>query len=116
MDSAIKKIIIEVGGVELSLTPEDAKKLHAALSDLFPSVKAEREYVPYPIYPIQPVMPSPWWKTTTGGTFGVSDVSISLLNTGNPNGTACTDGGDHPDYGFSVASVFGLDESSSKPV
>lgn len=50
----IKKISVKVGEKLLSLEVEEAKKLHAALAELFAkdAVKVEKEYIywPYPAY------------------------------------------------------------------
>ena len=62
----IKKIVIDIDGKEISLTPEQSQKLLTALTDLL-SVKKEiikeKEYVPYPIYPYYPPYHyRPYWK------------------------------------------------------
>jgi hypothetical protein len=46
----IKRIILEVDGKEIKLTPKQAKALKAALLDLWPEPVAV-PYVPYPVYP-----------------------------------------------------------------
>lgn len=65
--SNIKKIVIEVGGVELSLSPEDAKTLKQALDELFPT-KSHVQYIPSPY----PVYPRPWrWYEYGGGVLSL---------------------------------------------
>lgn len=56
--SNVKKIVIEVGGVELSLSPEDAKTLRNALNELYPP-KEKIQFVPSP-YPVYPARPYYW--------------------------------------------------------
>ena len=80
--SNIKRIVLEVGGVELSLSPEDAKTLQAALNELFPTRK-EIQYVPY----LQPVHPRPYWYTYASG------VRLMSANPAGAIGTATTSGG-----------------------
>jgi hypothetical protein len=88
--SNIKKIVIEVGGVELSLSPEDAKTLRDALNELFPTPARQLQFVPYSV-PV-PVHPRPWrwyeadWRvrllSTTGnmgGPLGLNSSSINQL-------------------------------------
>ncbi len=50
----LKKIVLDVEGKEIVLTPEQAKKLHEALDELF-GMKEKKEYVPYPYNPY------PWY-------------------------------------------------------
>jgi len=85
MGSAIKKIVIEVGGVELSLSPEDAKTLRDALNELYPVVK--EQYIPY-----WPYTPSPW-RITWGvpeyiPQYTITDRGTSAVNTGLNTSTA----------------------------
>jgi hypothetical protein len=91
----VKRIVIEVGGAELSLSPEDAKKLQAALNELFPKAR-EVQYVPSPY----PVYPRTWWywsaPCSMDGTAS-SSVSVSglqLLNSSlsTSHGISITDG------------------------
>lgn len=44
----IKKLVLEIGGKEMTVSVEDAKKLHEALSELFGKTKSETVY--WPIY------------------------------------------------------------------
>ena len=62
----IKKIVLDIEGKEISLTPEQAQKLLVVLTDLIGGKKEtikEKEYVPYPIYPYDPPYRPyrPWW-------------------------------------------------------
>ncbi len=63
----IKKIIIEVGNVEISLSKEQAIELKKDLNDLLEPAPI------YPYYPfIAPTIDLDWWKrpvTSTGLTF-----------------------------------------------
>lgn len=72
--SSIKKIVLEVGGVELSLTPEDAKTLQAALNELFQ--KKEIQYVPSP-YPTVTVTPRPWRWYEYGPVYSLLSTTTS---------------------------------------
>ena len=69
----IKRIVIEMGGKEVELSIDDARKLLAALKDVF-NEQPQKEYVPYPQpYPqpyISPLRPYtyPWGTITWGGT------------------------------------------------
>lgn len=56
MEKIIKKIVLDIDGKEISLTPEQAQKLNNALNDMFGSktVVKEKEYIPYrPYWPIR---------------------------------------------------------------
>jgi hypothetical protein len=60
MSAEITKIIIKIGTVEVSMSPEEAKDLQRTLNNLL----GETKY--YPWYP--PVyVPSVWTTGTTGG-------------------------------------------------
>jgi len=88
----VAKIVIEVGGAELSLSVEDAKTLQAALNELLAQPATPpivlRQYVP------TPWQPSPYWYYTSGGTSTTSpgstvycatnlnNSSVKLLNAG----------------------------------
>lgn len=64
----IKKIVLNIEGKEISLTPEQAQKLLVALTDLLgvkKEVIKEKEYVPYPVYPSYPYRPYWHWDTYT---------------------------------------------------
>lgn len=89
MDNIIKKIELEIDGVGIVLTPEQAKKLHKALGELMgikaaPIVVKEKEYVP--VYD-PPYRPRPWtiWSGTTDKTYTVSGVGMTYTS---HNGTA----------------------------
>lgn len=60
--SVIKKIVLEIGGKEISLKPEEAKELSRELEKLLSEPKTT--YVPYyPYYPTYPV-----WSGMGAGT------------------------------------------------
>ena len=89
--SNIKRIVIEVGGVELSLSPEDAKTLKQALDELFPA-KSHIQYVPAP-YPVY--TPRPWhWHEYVPGvrllstTASMSDGDNGVTTTLNLGGSS----------------------------
>lgn len=76
--SSIKKIVLEVGGVDLSLSPEDAKTLQSALNELFPiPAKQEIRFYPAP----QPIQIRPWYWYEYGGS------AIQLYSAGNSGTT-----------------------------
>lgn len=61
MSNPIKKIVIEVGGVELALSPEDAKKLHKALDEIYGRSAVQFIPQPYPVpTPVDPFYRRPW--------------------------------------------------------
>jgi hypothetical protein len=77
----IKSVEIELDGITIKVTPEQALKLYDALGELLgknvaPVVIKEKEYIPMPYpapTPIWPRRPIIWeyqqpWYTTTGGT------------------------------------------------
>jgi hypothetical protein len=64
MEKMIKKIVIDIDGKEISLSPDQAQRLCAALMDLT-GVKTQKEYVPY--YPY-----APWRPYWTWGTYQTS--------------------------------------------
>ena len=74
----IKKIIIEVGGKEIELTPKQAKKLYDELGELYSKGK---EYVPYwRWYPSYPYTSSYWIDDGTATftiTTGDANTDIS---------------------------------------
>ena len=56
-------IILTIGGVSVSLTPDELKKLHEFLHDTF----GKYDYITYPYpYPYYPT--GPWTTTTTFDT------------------------------------------------
>jgi hypothetical protein len=84
MNEIIKRIELDIDGVGITLTPEQARKLHAALAELL-GVKAEKEYVPMPYQiapytPPQPLMPTPFSPyTITCGTQTWNDVGTAHI-------------------------------------
>lgn len=47
MKDIIKKIIINIGGKDVDVTPKQAKDLYEALGELIGAQKVVKEYVPY---------------------------------------------------------------------
>ena len=96
MDKAIKKIVLDLGGKEVTLTPEQAKNLKTALDDLFGKeiVKEihHHDYQPYhwywdhvPYYqqpqrfiPTDPI----WCSSSSGMTMQCLDSGSTLKLTG----------------------------------
>ena len=79
--SVVKKIVLEIGGKELSLTPEDARGLVKALEELLGAKKTE--YVPtYIPTPYVPYSPYPHWCVTSSSTtesLSCGDVTTSKI-------------------------------------
>lgn len=92
-DAVIKKFVLELGGKEISLTPEQAKKLYEGLSELFEKkviVEERHHYHPsYPwiytvpstgitVAPTYPFTTNPIWYTSSGGVdFSMSDGTMT---------------------------------------
>lgn len=75
----IKKIELDIDGVGITLTPEQAKKLHGALADLL-GVKAEKEYVPLPQpYPV-PSLPYTPYRPYRWEPLWVYSGTVTKLN------------------------------------
>jgi hypothetical protein len=81
--SVIKNIVLEIGGKEISLKPEEAKELSRELGKLLSEPKTT--YVPYvPYYPSYPVYPYPTWSGTVylgGATSGTTTNNVSDVST-----------------------------------
>lgn len=89
MNEVIKKIELDIDGVGITLTPEQARKLQGALNELL-GVEKEKEYIPspypvpqpYPVYP--PYRPGRWtdivWTWPTTGTITVGDLPATYSN------------------------------------
>ena len=83
----IKEIKLILNGQEISISIDEAKKLHYALSELF-GVPATtiKEYVPYPLnpYPYYPHWPCwPWtagttWCGSTGVAYDYNAGTVSI--------------------------------------
>ena len=74
-ENIIKKITINIAGVDVDVTPEQAKNLHEALGDLLGLNKTPvvvKEYIPYQPY-VWPY-PQPFWYSnpTWYGTSGIN--------------------------------------------
>ena len=72
MDKAIKKIVLDLGGKEITLTPKQAQNLKNALDDLFGKKVIKeviREYIPnpYPVVIREPYYP---WRYNPEPRFG----------------------------------------------
>lgn len=86
----VKKLVLQIGTRELTLTPAEAEKLHGALNQLFgkPDVPArqtliikETQVVPVPTYP--PYNPQPVWYWNYPMVIGVGDTTTQLTWTSN---------------------------------
>ena len=99
-DAVIKKFVLELGGKEVSLAPEQAKKLFEALSELFEKkiVVEEHHHHDYPRWywgtytaapvtvtsPAIPITTTPIWYTASNGTeFSLSDSSVLTCSVNN---------------------------------
>ena len=81
--SQIKKIVLEVGGVELSLSPEDAKTLQNALNELFPvPARQQIQLIPQPY----PVYPRPWHWYEYGPAISLLKTTASSTSSGVASG------------------------------
>ena len=58
-ETKIEKLVLSIGGKEMTVSIEDAKKLHEALKELFGS---STTYTTYPIFIDRPVYPYQHWK------------------------------------------------------
>jgi hypothetical protein len=71
-ENVIKKIELDIDGVGITLTPQQAKKLQGALNELL-GVEKEKEYIPQPYFVRPSVWPfRPYWY---GETFCVSNLA-----------------------------------------
>ena len=83
MKGSIKKIVLDLGGKEVTLTLEQAKKLHELLDELCGEKKTE--YVPYPVrYPYWDWR-RPYWHdgptwTSSNGTSACYDSGTVTLS------------------------------------
>lgn len=75
----IKSIEIQIGRKSLTLSPEEARDLKAALDKLYPEPKVIREYIPPTITKPYPVWPDVWYKYTNTDNTG---TYTKLLNEG----------------------------------
>lgn len=69
----IKKVVIEAGGKEFSLSVEEAKALRDILNATFTEVKTT--YVPYQPYPYYP-----WTVTYSSGTVYCSSSNTATVS------------------------------------
>ena len=94
MDKAIKKIVLDLGGKEVTLTPEQAKNLKTALDELFgkqvvKEIHHHDHYQPYYwwYWDSTPAIP---YRQDGGLTFTSGNVTWDNVTCGNP--TSYTDG------------------------
>jgi hypothetical protein len=78
MEKMIKKIVIDIDGKEISLSPDQVQRLCAALMDLT-GTKPQKEYVPY--YPYTLWRPYWTWGTYTTNLGNVTLTCASAYNT-----------------------------------
>lgn len=78
IETGISKIIIKIGGTEVSCTPEQIKDLKEALDRMYPPpAMPSKEYVPYP-YPVYPSYPRPYrWDMPYITCLSAGSVSLS---------------------------------------
>jgi hypothetical protein len=85
MNSAIKKIELDLGGKTVELTPQQAQNLKEALDDLFgKEIVVQREYV-QPFQPLPYVYPYPIWEwrpPRTGDFYWSGDAHTWTAGTG----------------------------------
>jgi len=77
MEKIIKSITLEIDGKEITVTEDQARKLHAALADLLgePKERVRDNYVPY--YPTLPLWQTqPTWMPTITSTSGPVDRAV----------------------------------------
>jgi hypothetical protein len=63
----ITEIVLDIDGKKITLTPEQAKSLLAALNELYGKKEVTTITIPYP-YPVYPHYPT-WIYTTTGNGY-----------------------------------------------
>lgn len=75
--TAIKKVVIELGGKDVELTMAQARELHAALDEIFEEKVRE---VTVPVYRRPYVWPwhEPYWLCKSGTEARLSDSSVRL--------------------------------------
>lgn len=84
----IKRVVLDVGGTEVTVTLEQARKLHAALNELFQQPPRWRRIPPLP--PVMPWYPPPYYGDPQPPVWNPGDI-ICGPNTcrsfGESNGT-----------------------------
>jgi hypothetical protein len=83
----LKTITLDIEGKEIKLTPDQAKKLHEALAELF-APKEKTVGVPYPIYYPYRIWwqdNNPWWGSVSVSSFGplTTNPTYSITAQGN---------------------------------
>jgi hypothetical protein len=76
----ISSIKITIGKKEIELSPEDAKKLHQALNDMFgkKEIITQHEYYRYWPYWQEPIKPYYWGQVLCSQTSNAKDMSSCL--------------------------------------
>lgn len=81
----LKTITLDVEGKEIKLTPDQAKKLHEALAELF-APKEKTVTVPYPVYYPYRVWwqdSNPWWGSVGSSGSLTTNPMYSITAQGN---------------------------------
>ena len=80
--TSVKKLVIELDGKDVELTMEQARELHASLSELFDEkVREIRVPDPFPVYRRPYIWPwrEPIWISRSGSKFSIDSSSGSML-------------------------------------
>ena len=88
----VKKIDFVIGDKEISLTPNEAKRLHDVLCDMFEKeiiIKPDPQQFPYPIQPSK-ILPNPIYPNGNGFWYYSNDSTTNLNNNGLLN-SECVD-------------------------
>lgn len=79
----VKQIVIQIGDLEVSLKPDEARELMNVLKELLEPAK-DTTYIPYPVYPDYRrwVWTGPYWSISqpnvgTNGQFTITATSAS---------------------------------------
>lgn len=82
-ESIIKKLVLNLGGKEIEITPEEGQKLYEELKEFFCTEKKvefipfkEKEFIPY--YPPVPYYPPFWTDDNTGSRPWWLDQPITI--------------------------------------
>ncbi len=87
-DAVIKKIVLQLGGKEVSLTPDEAKKLFEALGEMFEK-KVVHVYEPHrwywgssPVYAYgsythTPIVNGDTWLASNGTSFALTNSTLT---------------------------------------
>lgn len=80
MSNVIKKLVLDLGDKEITLTLEQAKKLHEALNELFSKkvvTEKHHHYEPIPWYPWRWQTATPIWLSTNGTSWRYSQNTLT---------------------------------------